>query len=264
MPPSPAPIFINLAESFDHLGRAPITEAIIQVSGRVVSVWDESPTLANLSSVLPDYPQKNSQHTIQQQLALMPGTSPTTPVDLGWTGVVFRNPAGNQIANFQRDSFAFSRLAPYENWHNFSSEALRLYELHLKQGQLPQVQRIGLRFLNQFDAPSNDFNLVDIFTQSLPEPQRELALPRARFFHLDTFTVPGHAYAVTITRTFQPEMQTAAASAGPKLILDIDVSTTEPSAPDPLQVRARLEEMRWLKNKMFFGSLTPATIESFR
>jgi uncharacterized protein (TIGR04255 family) len=264
MAPASAPLSINLAEPFEHLSHAPISEAVFQITGRVPSAWDEKPILENLKSHLPDYPVHQSLRSIQQQLNLAPDQPPTQSVDLGWTGAVFQNPTGTQFANFHRDSFSFSRLAPYENWKNFSAEAIRLYAFHLEQSQLPLVQRIGLRFINQFDTPAGDFNIGDYFTHSLSLPQQELPLTRALFFHQDTFMVPGHDYGVTITRTLQPEMPTPAGPAAPKLILDIDVFTTEPSPADPVQIRARLEEMRWLKNKMFFGSLTPATIESFR
>jgi uncharacterized protein (TIGR04255 family) len=48
------------------------------------------------------------------------------------------------------------------------------------------------------------------------------------------------------------------------LILDIDVFTTEPFAYDLATVIRQLGEMRWLKNKMFFGNLTSQAVERFR
>jgi uncharacterized protein (TIGR04255 family) len=251
---------INVAEKFDHLPHAPITEAIIQVRGRVLAPWEENSTLTRLKSALPDYPNRESVRTIQQDLTLSPDAQPeTTPViDLGWSGAVFRNNARTHVANFHRDAFSFSRLAPYETWGQFSAEALRLYQIHLDYSQLTQAQRIGLRFVNEFDAPVDSFNIADFFTQPLPVAHTELPLPRALFFHRDTFIVPDYPYGITVTRTLQP------ASPAPKLILDIDVFTSEPFSAEPAQVRARLDEMRWLKNKIFFGSLTPTALASFR
>lgn len=256
---------INTAETFAHLPRAPITEAIIQIRGRVVAPWDETPTFAQLKSALPDYPTSDSQRAFQQQFVFAPGASATPPVDLGWAGAAFRNSTNTQVVNFLRDAFSFSRLEPYETWSQFSAEALRLYTIHVEQGQLTEAQRIGLRFINQFEVPSDIFNLGDFFTQPLPVAHTELPLTRALFFHQDTFMVPDYPYGVTVTRTFQPASPAPTGDIiGPKLILDIDVFTSGPTQAAPAQVRARLEEMRWLKNKLFFGSLTPSTIDKFR
>lgn len=251
---------INPSETFEHLPHAPITEAIIQVRGRGVAPWEEAGTVAHLKTVLPDYPRSESQRIFEQQLN---PASPTPMIDRGWTGVVFRNAANTQIANFQRDSFTFSRLAPYENWECFSAEALRLCQIHIQYAQLHQTQRIGLRFINQFDAPSEPFELSKFFIQPLPPAYSELPFPRARFFHQDTFVVPNYAYQVTVTRTFQPALSVQG-QANPKLILDIDVFTTAISPATPEQISARLKEMRWLKNKLFFGSLTPDIIAKFK
>ena len=263
MPPSSAPLLIDLAESFPHLSRAPISEAVFQIRGRALASWEEAAILPTLKASLPDYPKAESSRT--QQITVGGKEGPVAPVvDLGWSGAVLRSPDGRQVANFQRDSFTLSRLAPYQNWETFSSEAFRLYDIHLNLAQPAEAQRIGLRFINQFDAPSDSFDLGDIFIQPPPAAQTALQLSRARFFHQDTYSVPDFPYFITVTRTLQPAAHTPIARINPKLILDIDVFTNEPFSANLTQVRARLEEMRWLKNKIFFGSLTPTVIASFR
>jgi hypothetical protein len=47
------------------------------------------------------------------------------------------------------------------------------------------------------------------------------------------------------------------------LILDVDVFTTQPLEPKLGTLEERLTEMRWLKNKVFFGSVTSSAIRSF-
>jgi len=48
------------------------------------------------------------------------------------------------------------------------------------------------------------------------------------------------------------------------LILDIDVFTTQPLELEQSMLVRRLLEMRWLKNKVFFGSVTEKALELFR
>lgn len=254
---------INLAEPFENLAKAPITEAIIQIRGRAVDPWEESPTLEKLKSALPDYPACHSGRAISHEFVfgLQPGAGRTQ--DLGWTGVQFTSNDGKHVANFSRDSFSFSRLSPYENWTAFSAEGLRLYALHLKQARFLEAERIGLRFVNQFDPPTDDFKLTDVFPQPVTVPPPGIPLQPALFFHQDTFAFPDSPYLVTVVRTLQlvplPEGR-----AVPKLILDLDIFTRQPLPATPTEIRSRLEDMRWIKNKLFFGSLTPAVINSFR
>ncbi len=170
---------------------------------------------------------------------------------------------GRQVANFQRDAFSFSRLSPYQGWEVFSAEAIRLYQVYLLLAQPAEAQRIGLRFINQFDVPAAGFELSDYFTQP-PSAHAGLPLERAVFFHQDLFRVPGHFYAVNVIRTLQPALSQGGLHIAPKLILDIDIFTESPILPDVPKILSRLREMRWIKNKVFFGSLTPSAIRSFQ
>lgn len=259
MAPASAPLSINLAESFEHLSHAPISEAVFQIRGRALTAWDEPVILPALKSRLPDYPKAESSHV--QQLIL--NNKPSPPIDLGWSGAVLRSVDGLEVANFQRDSFSFSRLAPYQGWTRFSAEAFRLYAIHRELAQPADAHRIGLRFINQFAVPSEGFELSDYFNQP-PSAHVGLALEPAVFFHQDTFRVPGHPYGVNVIRTLQPTVNLGGQLSSPKLILDIDVFTEIPSLIDIPQIHTRLQEMRWIKNKVFFGSLTASVINSFR
>ena len=60
---------------------------------------------------------------------------------------------------------------------------------------------------------------------------------------------------MNIIRTIQPPA--AQGGAGFGLILDIDIFTTQGFEVDEATLERRLLEMRWLKNKVFFGSVTP-------
>jgi uncharacterized protein (TIGR04255 family) len=48
------------------------------------------------------------------------------------------------------------------------------------------------------------------------------------------------------------------------LILDIDVFMQNPFEYNELRIKECLEEMRWVKNKVFFGSLTDEIIQELK
>jgi uncharacterized protein (TIGR04255 family) len=80
--------------------------------------------------------------------------------------------------------------------------------------------------------------------------------------HQDTLGVPGYSYAINVIQTVQipPSLE----SEGIALILDIDVFTLQAFNLGKDAIEQRLQEMRWLKNKVFFGSITKKALERFQ
>jgi uncharacterized protein (TIGR04255 family) len=54
------------------------------------------------------------------------------------------------------------------------------------------------------------------------------------------------------------------ASPGAGLIIDSDVFTVAPFEFDIQRIKGHLTDMRWLKNKVFFGSITEKAIKLFQ
>ncbi|NJO85821.1 MAG: TIGR04255 family protein [Synechococcaceae cyanobacterium RM1_1_27] len=99
---------------------------------------------------------------------------------------------------------------------------------------------------------------------TVPASPPDLALSTEFFFHQDTYSVPGYPYAINWVRTIQP------AGADPTnaqaLIVDIDVFTNkllQLGQADQDTLSQRLQEMRWLKNKVFFSCMTSYALERF-
>jgi len=74
--------------------------------------------------------------------------------------------------------------------------------------------------------------------------------------------VPGHDYSISIIRTLgrMPDP----ISQGVGIILDITVSTWKPIDLRQDLIEHRLSEMRFLKNRAFFGSITEKTLNSLQ
>jgi len=68
--------------------------------------------------------------------------------------------------------------------------------------------------------------------------------PLTEFLHRDTIEVPGYDYNLTATKMTQGR---------DALIIDIDVFTTTRLPLEETLLEEHLTEMRWLKNKAFFG-----------
>jgi uncharacterized protein (TIGR04255 family) len=250
---------INLSEGFDHLSKAPIVEAILEFRARAEGRWQREIVGRELRQRLPDYPQFQEETKVEQQFALTKeGVKQQLGEDRLWIGLALRSSDRSQIAKFHRDLFSFSRLSPYTDWTQFIREGLRLWRIHLSVAGPSEIQRIGLRFINRIPF-SGDIRLEDYLIAAPKEPVG-LDLPYAGFLHHDQMIVPGHQYGINIVRTIEPPFGERL----PALILDIDVFQSGGLPANDSRIESTLSEMRWLKNKAFFGSLLPSVIDSFR
>jgi uncharacterized protein (TIGR04255 family) len=256
---------IDLNEQFPNLPRAPIVEAVIEIRGRAQSLWREDLVAEEVRSLAGDYPKAVSKNEFHHQLKFKPNDTvvESKAEDLGWRGFALQTTNDHQIVQFYRDSYVFSRLPPYEDWVRFRDEALRLWQIHLKMAQLAEVQRIGVRFINKFNLPAGDTKIQDYIQPHPVSPSGfKSPLPFVGFLHQDTLAIPGHPYAVTTIRTIQPPQNHG--TEGFALIVDIDAFTVYPFTLTQDSLESKLEDLRWIKNKVFFGSVTEKALKMFQ
>ena len=253
---------IKLDEKFENLPRAPIVEAVIEIRARATKALEETSLRTAIEPKLAGYVFLDSLREFHSEVKFEGGKPPIQKVsDVGWKGVRFRSSDEKHIAQFNRDGFVFSRLEPYLTWEELESEGKRLWNIYKDFAQPVEVQRLGLRFINRIKLPPGEL-LFEDYIQPAPSSPHGLELPFHGFMHKDTLGVPGHPYAINVIRTIQ--QLNGGVDGGVALILDIDVFTTQVFDLDDTVVQRRLLEMRWLKNKVFFGSITAKALEMFR
>jgi uncharacterized protein (TIGR04255 family) len=258
---------IDLTESFPLLARAPIVEAVIEIRARAETPWEERAITQSVKTRLKDYPGVLSGRAVQFKMEVALPSAQAGPAapgkqsvdDMGWRGLRCESADKLHIAQFNRDGFVFSRLAPYESWDQFQQEGLRLWQLHRELAQPTEVERLGLRFINRIAVKQDGLRLED-YLEAPPKPPRGMDLPFAGFLHHDTLSIPGYSYGINFAQTVQPPQGPEAGG----LILDIDVFTTQPFNLDEDKLKRHLSEMRWLKNKVFFGSITQRVLETIK
>lgn len=242
---------IDIDESFEQLRNAPIVEAIIEFRGRVQIAWDENEIKQMFLSRLQDtdYEYLDSIQEVSQRLTF---TEDPGEKIVAWKGLRFKSKLGPQIVQFSRNSFVFSWLKPYESWEQFQKEALELWAIYKDVTKIEDISRIGVRFINLLQCPKTAES-VSLYLKSSPNPPNDLPIEPEQFVHVDTFRVPGHDYHVKISTTQKENTLDADML---RLILDVDVFTSNVGKSSDEVLTRRLQEMRWLKNKAFLGSVT--------
>lgn len=251
-----AKFVINLDEKFPHLSKAPIVEAVIDIRVVPTLPWNEASLQAELKKRLPAYPK--IELIRESRLQFSPG-KPDTPIveDFGCVGFKLASGDNAYIAQFNKNQFVFSRLKPYEDWDTLNKEAMRLLAIYCELLKPTEVQRVGIRYINRIVPKQTVFELGDYY-ESAPEPVRGLELPLTGFLHHDIIQVPDTPYLINLIKTIQKTQ----AEIG--LILDIDVFTPVKFDCKEAAIKKCLQEMRWLKNKIFFSSMTRKVIEELK
>jgi uncharacterized protein (TIGR04255 family) len=256
----PRKLEINLAEEFPHLVRAPIVEAVIEVRARAQAPWEQRAIAQQITPLLPDYPKTVSRDQIQQEIKLGQEQPNLVTRNLGWHGLQFQSADGKHIAWFTRDGFMFSRLQPYQDWSHLFGEAMRLWQVHVRVAKPLEIQRVGVRFINRIEMEPGSVCYEDYIRLPADRPEG-LDVPFTGFFHLDTLAVPGYSLAVNIIRTVQPPQSQ---NAGVAVILDIDAFSTTPFKMGQEELEQNLGQMRWLKNKVFYGIIAEKALNRFK
>jgi uncharacterized protein (TIGR04255 family) len=251
-------IEIKTDEPFELLSKAPIVEAVIEIRAKAGSAYQEEEARKVFEDELTGYGYLDSLRTFQFHTG-----QPKEQMinNFEWQGIRFQSGDKRQIAQFKRDGLVFSRLAPYNGWPAFSTEALKLWDIYKEHVKPENPQRLGVRFINRIQLASADDKIDDYIRQG-PQSPSNLNFPLASFLHKDFLIVPGQPYAINIITTVQ-HAQGRNDNFG-ALILDIDVITTESFHDDKPRLQQRLEDMRRLKNKVFFSMITAKAKEKFR
>ncbi len=255
---------IDVNESFQHLSHAPIVEAVIDIRARAATVLEESLLKKQLEAKLIGYQFLDSQRQIQIQheVNLQSEALPSQTIrDVGWKGLRFQSADKKHIVHFNRDGYIFSRLEPYQGWDSLYQEGMRLWRIYVELARPVEVHRVGLRYINRIQLPPDVLRFEDYFERA-PVPPKGLDLPFYGFMHQDTLAIPESSYAINVIKTIQPPKPAGVQGLG--LILDIDAFTSQGFELNDAVLAQRLLEMRWLKNKVFFGSVTSKALKLFQ
>lgn len=251
---------INIDEVFPHLSNAPIVEAVIQWVARPSKMLAPDELRHELAKQLPGYPDCQPQRALLLETQFdVDGSSRHSQKDT-WLGFRCMSDDKLHIFQFNRDGVLFSRLKPYANWEAFLFEAMRVWRVFVGIAEPAEIERLGVRFINRI-APV-DVSDLGTYLKRPPSTFSNLGLPISNFLWQSRHDVPGQPFQINVIQAIQPPA--GLQSNEPGLILDIDVSSTQPVAPTDELVADYLAKMRWLKDKAFFSLLKKSAVKLFQ
>lgn len=251
-----APFKIDLGETFPHLANPPIVEAVVQWQARAERPFDLEVWKSAFAASMTGYGAPEPIRQIEAMM-LVQGDGASSSHKHLVEGLRFTSDDNLNIAQIKRDGVVFSRLKPYQDWEQFTGEALRIWHIFLDFAAPIEIERLGVRFINHL--PSVGAKSLERVLQD--PPNRPANLPLEEFVYQSIFRIPEQPFAIRVIKLMQTQVPNSSESPG--LFLDCEVYTTKPLTCDPEAVDNALTNMRSLKNRIFFTLLTDEAIRDF-
>ena len=154
-----------------NYSRAPITEALMEIQVKLPPEVRLDILSQVYSSIQAEYPHHEEVLLFEGQMmvgAKVGATASQSPI-----GYIASHDDKKQILQLRLDSFAFSRLAPYDCWENFRDEAKRLWNLYQSVTHPEAIARLALRYINRLDIPLPVGDLKE-YLRTFPEVSTDL------------------------------------------------------------------------------------------
>lgn len=238
------------------LARPPITEAVVDFQLKFGEKRELQAFGSFGDAIANTYPKKQTR----KQLALRIEVAGEPVQHINEAGYVYRSADGLDIVQTRSDGFAFGRLAPYQSWDSMLDEGWRQWQLYREMFRPTDITRLSTRFINrlQLPGPALDFDDYLLVGPRLPQgvPERiasystVVAIPEIR---TSTRAMVRQVFdGATTDMTLVP------------VLLDIDVvRECNVAADNKAHINAALDELRRVKNEVFFGCVTEKAVSLF-
>ncbi len=245
-----------MAETFPN---APITEAVIDIRAELPD--DASlPALEQLHDLIKtEYPSKKSRKRFEEKIELKEEQQPVRTSKFQQDGYFFTSADGKRVVQYRLDGFTFNRLRPYSRWEDLRDEARRAWDIYSVHTKPLTVNRLAVRYINSVEIPSKSFDYDDYFT-SVPKIPEGLPQVLQHFFTRTMIPFPEQGATAVVIQTPSGKQDPVITA----IILDIDVFVEKSLPPEDKMIWGIFEELRHIKNEIFFKSIKEKTKELFR
>jgi uncharacterized protein (TIGR04255 family) len=243
------------------LPNAPITEALIDLRAELPANFDVAKLAALPGGVASNYPTRKVQRGRSVRFDLVPGgSSKFTDKDTGTEGFHFVSRDGRQVVQMRKDGFTFNRLRPYAGWEPMRDEAHALWVEYTRLASPLRITRAAIRTINRIEIPLPIADLAE-YLRTLPEIAPALPQGMSDFFMRLVIQDPTRRAVVIVTEAIEPIKESQAVA---PLVFDVDVFREAVFPVDGEEVWSVLEELRQLKDAVFFESMTEKAMGLFQ
>ena len=151
--------------------------------------------------------------------------------------------------DFRRDGVTFRRQSPYPSWAEFADKARPLVEAFLSTAKPDRLVRLGLRYI--FYCRGHHRDPGDYFG-SLPSLPDSLGLTVRRLLSSVAARDVESGFSLEVTHFLLDDLEPERTG----YLLDIGVSSDNRFHPEADRMWGTFEQLRELKNRVFFELIT--------
>lgn len=257
----------RLSSEVETFPNAPIMEALLDVRLKEPTSLE---SLAIARARLTMYPKHKEMKMFQVGVQFQDTAGDmnvSSSSTAGQAGYMLTSQDGKDVVQVRRDGFSISRLAPYDKWERFRSRAHQAWGVYKGATNADKVSRLGLRYINRIDLPY-PFDNFSEYVATVPEVAKGVPQGLEEFFMRLVIPYDEKNCRVIITEALDMAMATWDQETGePKslsLMLDIDVFRMCDPGVTGDDIWPAFNELRDVKNDVFFKSTTDKAKEMFR
>lgn len=240
-----------------YLPNAPVTEALIDIRVQL-SAGVNVENLASVEESIRDgYPAKRKEiRGFEARFEVHEEQLPqTTTIDRGVVGYLYRSADEKQVLQVRQDGFTYSKLRLYKNWEDLRDEAYRLWKYYVDIAKPETITRVALRYINHLTDIPTPIRDYSEYLQTPPRITANLNQENIRsFLTRVVVSEPNSGATAIVTQALE-----SSESAITPIILDIDVFKESNFDGHGHEMWDTLENLRKLKNQIFFDSITEKT-----
>lgn len=242
-----------------HLSRAPITEMLVDVRATLPPGFDPAAFETARDALKDDLPATESEPIASWQGRVAPGNASSAPPDeSGVRGVLCRSEDRKRVVQFRTDGFTFNQLAPYPGWKRVRADSRKFLDVYLELARPVRLTRLAIRFVNRMALPADSRRLTTRFNGIPAVPSGS---PR-ELVHYVQRTVTRDEKSGTVAIVAHSIERPTTSERG-ALLLDVHVFMESDAGFAQDTVDPRLDELRRVKNRIFFSFITERTAKEY-
>lgn len=241
--------------TWPNLSRAPVVEGLIDLRVERSQVVTLDALRSCADALAADFSSREEMRQFMGQFGISPDGDPSFAASApAPRGLLLRSADGRWVAQFRLDGFTLSRLEPYTSWDELTKRAKDLWGKYAAVAQPQKIVRVAARFINRIPLPQGE-SFDKTFTTTF---NIAASLPQAAAGFLLRVVIPfEREQAIAIVTQALPENSQ-------DCIFDLDAFAAVTEGFSESDAWSKLEQLRNVKNRLFFESLTPDALMRFR
>jgi uncharacterized protein (TIGR04255 family) len=233
---------------------APITEALIDIQVTLPPEIELGTLLEMEGEIKNKFPRTEEHQTGRLITTGASGEPLTGNIAIEKDGYRFISENDKKVILARLEGFTFSKLKPYYTWKEFRQEAESLWSLYLEIAKPINIKRLAVKYTNRIELPTP----IDYTEYFRTTPEIANTLPQELIQYFMQLVMPYRNKDVIAVVTQTIDYSTPVQGILP-FIFDIDVFKVVELNPNSDEVWGILDNLRNIKNEIFFESITEKT-----